>query len=339
MTETIPQPFPTRTLGAVGGGLQVSALGLGCMGMSEFYGARDDEQSMSTLNRALDLGITFLDTADTYGHGHNEDLIGRLITERGRDAMTIATKFGIQREEGAYARGLNNEPAYVRAACEASLKRLGTDRIDLFYIHRVEPDRPIEEPMGELAKLVAEGKILHVGVCEVGPETLRRAHAVHSITALQSEYSLWTRDPEDGPLALCRELGIGFVPYAPLGRGFLTGQMTSTDSLADDDFRRANPRFSRENIDGNLAIVRKVTELAREKACTPAQLALAWVLAQGDHIVPIPGTKRIAYLEQNAGALGVELTAADLERLDRLVPPGSAHGERYTAEGMKGVNA
>lgn len=214
MTETISQPFPTRTLGTLNGGLRVSALGLGCMGMSEFYGARDDAQSMATLNRAIDIGITFLDSADTYGLGHNEELIGRLIGERGRDEVTIATKFGIQRERGAYARDLNNSPEYVRTACETSLRRLGTDRIDLFYIHRVESNRPIEEPMAELAKLVDEGKILHVGICEVGPETLRRAHAVHPVTALQSEYSLWTRDPEDGPLALCRELGIGFVPYS-----------------------------------------------------------------------------------------------------------------------------
>lgn len=339
MTVPISQPFPTRTLGTVNGGLQVSALGLGCMGMSEFYGARDDAQSMATLNRALDLGITFLDTADTYGLGHNEELIGRLITERGRDAMTIATKFGIQREEGAYARSLNNAPSYVRSACEASLRRLGTDRIDLFYIHRVEPNRPIEEPMGELAKLVDEGKVLHVGLCEVGTDTLRRAHTVHPVTALQSEYSLWTRDPEDGPLALCRELGIGFVPYSPLGRGFLTGQMTSADELDDDDFRRAHPRFADGNFQSNLAIVRHVKQLAEEKTCTPAQIALAWVLAQGENIVPIPGTKRIAYLEQNAGTFGVELTAADLERLNRLIPPGAAQGDRYTAEGMKGVNA
>lgn len=338
MTVPISQPFPTRTLGTVNGGLKVSALGLGCMGMSEFYGARDDVQSMGTFNRALDLGVTFLDTADTYGLGHNEELIGRLIIERGRDAMTIATKFGIQREEGAYARDLNNDPAYVRAACEASLRRLGTDRIDLLYIHRVAPNRPIEEPMGELAKLVAEGKVLHVGICEVGTETLRRAHAVHPITALQSEYSLWTRDPEDGPLAACRELGIGFVPYSPLGRGFLTGQMTSADDLDDDDFRRAHPRFAGDNFQTNLSIVRHVKQLAEEKACTPAQLALAWVLAQGDDVVPIPGTKRIAYLEENARALDVTLTPADLDQLDRLVPPGAAQGERYTAEGMKGVN-
>ena len=339
MPASIPHPMPNRTLGRVDGGLRVPALGLGCMGMSEFYGARDDEQSMATLNHAIDLGITFLDSADTYGLGHNEELIGRLIAERGREAVTIATKFGIQREEGAYARGLNNDPGYLRAACEASLRRLGTDRIDLFYIHRVEPGRPVEEPMGELAKLAGEGKIRHVGLCEVSPATLRRAHAVHPISALQSEYSLWTREPEDGVLEACRELGVGFVPYAPLGRGFLTGAMSSTAGLADDDFRRANPRFAAENIDGNLAIVRAVQRLAAEKSCTPAQLALAWVLAQGDDIVPIPGTRRIAHLEQNAGALGVEMTADDLDRLDRLVPPGAAHGERYTIEGMKGIDA
>ena len=339
MPASIPHPMPSRTLGRVDGGLCVSALGLGCMGMSEFYGARDDEQSMGTLNHAIDLGITFLDSADTYGLGHNEELISRLIAERGREAVTIATKFGIQREEGAYARGLNNDPSYLRAACEASLRRLGTDRIDLFYIHRVEPGRPVEEPMGELAKLAGEGKIRHVGLCEVSPATLRRAHAAHPVTALQSEYSLWTREPEDGVLEACRELGVGFVPYAPLGRGFLTGAMSSTAGLADDDFRRANPRFAAENIGGNLAIVRAVRRLADEKSCTPAQLALAWVLAQGDDVVPIPGTRRIAHLEQNAGALGVEVTADDLDRLDQLVPPGAVRGERYTIEGMKGIDA
>ena len=343
MAAPIPNAVPTRTLGSHAGGLPVSVLGLGCMGMSEFYGPRDDAQSMGTLRRALDLGITFLDSAETYGLGHNEELIGRLIADAGRDAVTVATKFGIRREPGAYARGIDNDPAYVRSACEGSLRRLGTNHIDLFYIHRIQPDRPIEEPMDALARLVEEGKVRHIGICEASPATLRRAHAIHPITALQSEYSLWTREPEAEVLATCRELGIGFVPYAPLGRGFLTGAMTSTDDLAVDDFRRANPRFADGNLDGNLRLVRAVQDMAREKGCAPAQLALAWVLAQGRvhgvAIVPIPGTKRIAYLEQNAGALSVELSADDLDRLDRLVPIGAAMGERYTAEGMKGVNA
>ena len=245
MLNTSNEAIPKRQLGTVEDGLSVSALGLGCMGMSEFYGARNDKQSMATLNRALDIGIDFLDTADTYGHGHNEQLIGQLISERGRDAVKIATKFGIAREEGSYARSIKNDADYVQSACEASLKRLGTDRIDLFYIHRVDIERPVEEPMEELSKLVAEGKVLHVGICEVGADTLRRAHAVHPITALQSEYSLWTRDPEKQILETIRELGIGFVPYAPLGRGFLTGTLTSTADLAEGDFRQSNPRFAR----------------------------------------------------------------------------------------------
>lgn len=342
MMKTEPTPIPTTQLGSPEVPLTVSALGLGCMGMSEFYGPRDDEQSFATLNRAIDLGVNFLDTAETYGLGHNEELIGRLIAERGRDAVTIATKFGIRREPGAYARGISNDPSYVREACEKSLKRLGTDYIDLYYIHRIEPDRPIEEPMEALARLVDEGKVGHIGICEARPATLRRANAVHRVTALQSEYSLWTRDPEDGVFETCRELGIAFVPYSPLGRGFLTGAMTSTDDLADNDFRRSNPRFADENINRNLFIVQAVKRMAKEKGCTPAQLALAWVIAQGQAhdlpIVPIPGTKRATYLEQNVGALIVELTNDDLEQLGRLVPPGVAAGERYTAEGMKGVN-
>ena len=343
MPSPTDKTVPTLTLGAPNSGLTVSALGLGCMGMSEFYGARDDAQSMETLHRALDLGVTFLDSAETYGLGHNEELIGRLIAERGRDAVTIATKFGIRREPGAYARGISNDPAYVREACEGSLRRLGTDHIDLYYIHRVEAGRPIEEPMEALTRLVEEGKIGHVGICEASLDTLRRAHAVHPLAALQSEYSLWTRDPEGEVFETCRELGIGFVPYSPLGRGFLTGAITSTEGLADDDFRRANPRFADDAIGSNLAIVRTVRAMADEKGCTSAQLALAWVMAQGDvhgiSIVPIPGTKRASYLEQNVGSLAVELTADDLDQLGEAVPVGAAMGERYTAEGMKGVNA
>ena len=332
-------PFPTRTLGTHDGGLNVSALGFGCMGMSEFYGARDDAQSLATLHRALDLGVTFLDSADTYGLGHNEELIGRLIAERGRDAVTIATKFGIVREEGQYARGLNNDPAYLRAACERSLKRLGIERIDLYYVHRIEPGRPIEETVEALARLVEEGKVAHLGLCEASSETLRRAHAVHPITALQSEYSLWTRDPEGDVLATCRELGVGFVAYSPLGRGALTGAMTSIDGLDADDFRRANPRFSDENLPVNLARIDRIRAVADEKGCTPAQLALAWVLARGSDVVPIPGTKRQSYLEQNVAAAAVELTPADLAHLDAVMPVGAAAGARYTPEGMKGVNA
>lgn len=323
------------------GGLNVSALGLGCMGMSEFYGKHDDQQSMQTLRRALDIGISFLDTADTYGLGHNEKLIGKLVAERGRDAITIASKFSIQREKGAYKRSISNDPAYVVSACEQSLKRLGVDTIDLYYIHRVESDRPVEEPMQALAKLVKEGKIRHVGICEVSVETLKRAHAVHPITALQTEYSLWTRDVEgeSGVLDTCRTLGIGFVPYSPLGRGFLTGTFHSTDHLDDDDFRKSNPRFQGENLAANQAIVKAISRMAEQKGCLPAQLALGWVLAQGQDVVPIPGTRRIEYLEQNAAALSIELTPDDLNIINEQVPRNAAQGERYSVEGMKGVNS
>lgn len=328
-------------LGKVDGGLKVSALGLGCMGMSEFYGTHDEAQSMHTLNHALDLGITFLDTADTYGLGHNEELISRLLSERGRDALTIATKFGIQREPGAYARGINNDPDYVVSACNNSLSRLGIDTIDLYYIHRVDTNRPIEEPMEALSKLVQSGKVRHVGLCEVAPDTLQRAHAVHPVTAVQSELSLWTRDVQamGGVLDTCRGLGIGFVPYSPLGRGFLTGTFNNLDQLDDNDFRRSNPRFQEDNLAANQSIVAAIGTMAKQIQCTPAQLSLAWVLAQGNDIVPIPGTKQAKYIEQNAGALSIELSADDLARLNELIPPGAAHGERYTQEGMKGINA
>jgi len=331
------------TLGTFNGGLSVSNLGLGCMGMSEFYGEHDDEQSTQTLHRALDMGVTFLDSAETYGLGHNEKLIGRLIQERGRDNITIATKFGIRREPGAYARGISNDPTYVRQACENSLKRLGTENIDLYYIHRIEVDRPIEETMETLSKLVNEGKINHIGICEASPATLRKAHAVHPITALQTEYSLWTREPENDVLPVCKELNIGFVPYSPLGRGFLTGALSSTNELAENDFRRANPRFQKEALEQNMRIVHAIQNIAQDKRCSPAQLALAWVISKGKasgvNTAPIPGTKRISYLEDNVGALSVSLSADDLHRLDELVPIGAAVGDRYTEEGMKGVHA
>ncbi|MEM7732890.1 MAG: aldo/keto reductase [Pseudomonadota bacterium] len=320
------------------GGLEVSALGLGCMGMSEFYGPAEDAESLKVLARARDLGVTFFDTADTYGIGHNEELIGRFITQRGKD-FKVATKFGIVRKPGEYARVIRNDAAFVREACEASLRRLGVEQIDLYYMHRVEKGRPIDEPMEALAGLVAEGKIAHVGLCEVSPEMLRRACKIHPVSALQSEFSLWTRGPEDDVLAACRELNVGFVPYSPLGRGFLTGAVTSLVDMDEKDFRRANPRFSDDNLPANLKLLAQVQAMAEEKGCTVAQLALAWVLAQGKDIVPIPGTKQVRYLEQNVGALDVVLTADDLARLDAIMPTGAAAGERYHAEGMKGVHS
>ncbi len=326
----------TRTLGR--DGLTVSALGLGCMGMSEFYGSRDDAESLATLEHALDRGITFFDTADMYGIGHNEELLGRFLKGR-RDRVVVATKFGIVRDPaGGYARRVDNSPAYVREACDASLRRLGIDTIDLYYCHRVNPAQPIEDTIGAMAGLVQQGKVRALGLSEVAPATLRRAHAVHPIAALQSEYSLWTRDPEEGVLAACRELGIGFVPYSPLGRGFLTGAVTSTETLGETDFRRISPRFQDEALRQNLALAEQIKAIAAGKGCTPAQLAIAWVLAQGDDVVPIPGTKRRTYLDDNLGALDVVLTAEDLAALDRAAPRGAAVGDRYTAEGMKGVN-
>jgi aryl-alcohol dehydrogenase-like predicted oxidoreductase len=316
----------TRTLGT---DLDVSAVGLGCMGMSDFYGPHDDEQSTAVLDRALDLGITLFDTSDMYGVGHNEELLGRWLT-RTRDRVVLATKFGIQRDPAdPTKRRIRGDAAYVREACDASLRRLGTDRIDLYYAHRIDPTVPIEETVGALAELVAAGKVRHIGLSEAAPETIRRAHAVHPVTAVQSEWSLWSRDLEDEVAPTCRELGIGIVPYSPLGRGFLTGTITSLDELAENDFRRSNPRFAGDNLDRNLEVASALGEIADGLSLTQGQLALAWVLARGHDVVPIPGTRRTAYLEQNVGAADVVLGAGTLARIEELVPAGSFTGERY----------
>ncbi len=323
-----------RPLGRTG--QSVSALGLGCMGMSEFYGARDDVESLATLEAALAAGIDFFDTADTYGHGHNEELVGRFLKGK-RDQVILATKFGIVRKPGTYERRVDNSPAYVRSACDASLKRLGVERIDLYYMHRRNPDVPVEESVGAMAELVREGKVKALGLSEVSVETLRRAHKVHPIAAVQSEYSLWTRDPEQGMLQACAELGVTFVAYSPLGRAFLTGTVGNPDELPEGDFRKASPRFQAEALERNNRLVAALAKFATEHKAKAAQIALGWLINKHPHVVPIPGTKRRTYLAENAAAAEIKLNAADIAELDRIFAPGAVAGSRYTEEGMKGV--
>jgi aryl-alcohol dehydrogenase-like predicted oxidoreductase len=325
----------TRNLGT--SGLTVSAVGLGCMGMSEFYGQRNDEESTAVINRALDLGVDFLDTADMYGVGHNEELVGKAIRDR-REEVVLATKFGNVRGQDGSFLGISGRPEYVHSACEASLRRLGVETIDLYYQHRVDPNVPIEETVGAMSELVQAGKVRFLGLSEAGPETIRRAHMVHPIAALQTEYSLWSREPEEGILPTCRELGIGFVAYSPLGRGFLTGRYRKTEDLGDNDRRLQFPRFQGENFKLNLRLLEQLEDIAAEKKCKSSQLALAWLAAQGGDIVPIPGTKRLSYLEENVKALDIELSNDDLERINEALHPGAAAGSRYPEAAMGAVN-
>jgi aryl-alcohol dehydrogenase-like predicted oxidoreductase len=324
-----------RRLGS--NGPEVSAMGLGCMGMSEFYGSGSEQESIATIHHAIERGVSFLDTADMYGVGRNEELVGRAIRDR-RDQVFLATKFGNVRGPAGEFLGVKGDPDYVRSACEASLKRLGVEVIDLYYQHRVDPNVPIEDTVGAMLRLKEEGKVRFLGLSEAAPRTIRRAAAVATISAVQTELSLWSRDAEAEVLPTVRELGIAYVAYSPLGRGFLTGQITSPDDFPEDDFRKFHPRFQGENFAKNIALVREVEAMAKEKGCTTAQLALAWVLAQGDDVIPIPGTKRVRYLDENIGALEVDLSDADLKRLDEILPPGAAAGMRYHERGMETVN-